>query len=92
MKSGSGDKFGTGSQAGSQAPSEGSSSGGLEHSHSASSEVVVVQGDDENAAADEENEGDLDDEEAMSQGPVSLLDISNSNNEEACKAAAHEKA
>ena len=50
-----------------------------------------MQEDDEDAADDEEDESDLDDEEALSQGTVSLLDISNSNNEETCKATAHEK-
>ena len=77
-------------------PSEGSSSSSSEGSHSTSleviSKVVPVQEDDENAAADEEDEGPLDDEEALSQGTVSLLDISNSDNEEAHKATAHEKA
>ena len=66
-----------------------------QNTHSASlevvAEVVPVQEDEENAAADEEDEGPSDDEEAQSQGTVSLLDISNSDNEEACKAAAHEK-
>ena len=92
-ESGSGDESGAGSPAGSQAPSEGSSSSGSECSHSTSPEVVLVQGDDEDAAGDEEDEGHSDDEEALSQGTVSLLDISNSDNEEARKAtAAHEKA
>ena len=51
-----------------------------------------MQGDDEDAAADEKDEGHSDDEEALSQGTVSLLNISNSNNEEAHKAAVHDKA
>ena len=46
-----------------------------------------MQEDDENAAADEEDKGPLDDEEAQSQGTVLLLDISNSDNEEARKAS-----
>ena len=53
---------------------------------------VVLVPDDEDAAADEEEEGPLDDEEALSQGTVSLLDISNSDNKEACKATVHKKA
>ena len=90
-ESGSSDECGAGSPAGSQVPSEGSSSSSWEHSHSASPQVVLLQGDDEDAAADEEDEGYSDDKQAMSQGTVSLLDISNSDNEEACKAAAHDK-
>ena len=50
-----------------------------------------MQEDDENTAADEEDKGPSDDEEAQSQGTVSLFDISNSDNEEAHKAAAHKK-
>ena len=50
-----------------------------------------MQEDEENTAADEEDEGPSNDKEAQSQGTVSLLDISNSDNEEARKAAAHEK-
>ena len=77
-------------------PSKGSSSSSSEGSHSTSlkvvSKVVLVQEDDENAAAGEEDKGPSDDEEAQSQGTVSLLDISNSDNEEARKATAHEKA
>ena len=50
-------------------------------------------GEGEEAVADAEEEEDgSDDEETLSQGTVSLLDISNSDNEETCKAAAHEKA
>ena len=50
-------------------------------------------GEGEEAVADAEEEEDgSDDEEALSQGTVSLLDISNSDNEETHKAAAHEKA
>ena len=79
-----------GSHTGSQAPSEGSSSTGLEHS--ASPKVVLVQGDDEDTAAGGEDAGHLEDEEALSQGMVSLLDISTSDNEEACKTAAYETA
>ena len=50
-----------------------------------------MQEDDENSAADEEDEGPSDDEEAQLQKTVSLLDISNSDNEEARKAAAYKK-
>ena len=82
-ESGSGEESGNCCPARSQAPSEGSSS--------ASPEVVLVQGDDEDAAGNEEDEGHSDDEEALSQGTMSLLDISNSDNEEAHKAAVHEK-
>ena len=45
----------------------------------------------EDAADDEEEEGRSDDEETLSQRTVSLLDISNSDNEETHKAAAREK-
>ena len=75
-----------GSHAGSQVPSEGSGSSGSEHSWSTSPEVVLVQGD-EDTAAGGEDAGHSEDEEALSQGMVSLLDISNSDNEEAHKAA-----
>ena len=87
-ESGSGDESSTYSPAGSQAPSEGS---GSSSSHSTLPEVVLVQGDDEDAASDEEDESHSDDKEAMSQGTVSLLNISNSDNEEARKTTAHEK-
>ena len=70
------DESGADSPAGSQASSEGSSSSS---SRSTSPEVVLVQGDDEDAATDEEDEGHSDDEEALSQGTVSLLNISNSD-------------
>ena len=83
---GSGDE----SHAGSQVPSEGSSSGGSEHSHSASPDVVLVQQDDEDTAVGGEDAGHLEDEEALSQGMVSLLNVSTSDNKEAHKAAAHE--
>ena len=89
LESGSGDESGTDSSAGSQAPSDGS---GSSSSCSTLPEVVLVQGDDEDAAADEEDEGHSDDEETLSQGTVSLLHISNSDNEEAHKATAHKKA
>ena len=88
-ESGSGDESSTNSAGGSQAPPEGSRSSS---SCSASPEVVLVQIDDEDAAADEEDKDHPDDEEAMSQGRVSLLDISKSDNEEARKVTAHEKA
>ena len=78
-----------GSCAGSQAPSEGSSSSGSECSWSASPKVVLVPGDEDTAAGGEDADH-LEDEEALSQGTVSLLDISNSDNEEAHKAAACE--
>ena len=77
-----------GSRTGSQASSEGSGSSGSERSRSTSPEVVLVQ--DEDTAAGGEDTGHSEDDEALSQGTVSLLDISNSDNEEACKAAAHE--
>ena len=80
----------TGSCAGSQAPSEGSSSGGSECSHSTSSDVVLLQGDDEDTTAVGEDAGHSEDEEALLQGMVSLLDISTSDNKEACKADACE--
>ena len=63
-----------------------------EQSCSASPEVVLL-GEGEEAVADAEEEEDgSDDEETLSQGMVSLLDISNSDNEETRKAAAREKA
>ena len=46
----------------------------------------------EGGSGEEEEGGGLDDEETLSQGTVSLLDISNSDNEETCKAAVCEKA
>ena len=58
---------------------------------SASPKVVLVQGD-EDTAAGGEDAGHSEDEEALSQGTVSLLDISNSGNEEARKAAVRETA
>ena len=54
---------------------------------------VVLLGEDEEAPADAEEEEDgSDDEGTLSQGMVTLLNITNSDNEETCKAAAHEKA
>ena len=50
-----------------------------------------MQGD-EDTAAGGEDAGHLEDEEALLQGIVSLLNISNSDNEEARKAAACETA
>ena len=44
----------------------------------------------EDVADDEEEEGSSDDEETLSQGTVSLPDLSNSDNEETRKAAVHE--
>ena len=51
-----------------------------------------MQGDGEDPAVGGEDAGDSEDEEALSQGMVSLLDISTSDNEEAHKATAHETA
>ena len=93
---GSGNESLTGSPAGShaesQVPSEGSSSSGSECSHSASPDVVLLQGDDEDTTAGGEDEGYSEDKEALLQGMVSLLNISTSDNEEACKATACETA
>ena len=75
-----------GSHTGSPVPSKGSSSSGSECSQSASPEVVKVPGD-EDIAAGGEDADHLEDEEALSQGTASLLNISNSDNEEAHKAA-----
>ena len=63
-----GDESGTGSPEKSQAPTEGSDSGGSERSHSASPEVVPLGEGEEDAADDEEEEGGSDDEETLSQG------------------------
>ena len=73
-------------------PSEGSSSGGSECSHSALPDVVLLQDDDEDTTVGGEDAGHSEDKEALSQGTESLLDISTSENEETCKAAAHETA
>ena len=74
-------------------PSEGSGSGGSGCSHSASPDVVLLQGDDEDTAVGgEENAGHSEDKEALSQVTVSLLDISTSNNEDTRKATACETA
>ena len=52
-----------------------------------------MQGDEEDTATGgEEDTGHLDDEETLSQGTVSSLDISTSDNEDACKAITHEAA
>ena len=51
-----------------------------------------MQGDDEDTAAGGEDAGHSEDEEALSQGTLSLLDISTSDNEEARKATAHKTA
>ena len=51
-----------------------------------------MQGDDEDTTAGGEDAGHSEDEEALLQGTVSLLDISTSDNEEARKATAHETA
>ena len=88
---GSDDESGTGSPEESQAPTD-SGSGSLEQSRSASPDIVLL-GEGEEAPADaEEEEDDSDDKETLLQGTVSLLDISNSDNEETRKAAACEKA
>ena len=81
-----------GSQAGSQVPSEGSSSDGSECSHSTSPDVTLVQDDEEDTAAGGEEADHSKDEEAQSQGMVSLLNISTSDNEETRKAIAHKSA
>ena len=79
--------------AGSQVPSEGSSSGGSGCSRSTSPDVVLLQGDDEDTTVGgEEDAGHSEDEEALSQGTVSLLNISTSDNEDAHKATMHEAA
>ena len=68
-------------------PSEGSGSHGSGHSHSASPEIVLLQGnDDDTTVGGEEDASHSDDKETLSQGTVSLLDISTSDNEDACKA------
>ena len=61
-------------------PSEGSGSGESGCSDSLSPDVVLLQGDDDTAAGGEEDAGHSKNEEALSQGTVSLLDISTSNN------------
>ena len=55
-----------------------------------SPDVVLLQEDDEDTTVGGEDAGHSEDEEALSQGTVSLLNISTSDNEEACKAAACE--
>ena len=83
----------TRSHAGSQAPSEGSGSSESGHSCSTSPDVVLVQvNDDDTAAGGEEDTGHSEDKEALSQGTVSLLDISTSDNEDAHKATVCEAA
>ena len=53
--------------------------------------MLVVHGiSDDTAVAGEADAPHSDDEENLSQGTVSLPDISASNNEDACKAIAHE--
>ena len=49
----------------------------------ASPDVVLLQGDDEDTTVGGEDAGHSEDEEALLQGMVSLLDISTSDNEEA---------
>ena len=74
-------------------PSEGSGSSGSGHSHSASPDVVLLQGDDEDTTAGgEEDAGHLEDRDALSQGTVSLLNISTSDNEDTHKATVQEAA
>ena len=77
-ESGLDDKSGMGS------PGSGSSSS--QQSCSASSDVIFL------GESEEEKEISSDDEEMLSHGTVSLLDISNLDNEETCKAAVHKKA
>ena len=61
------------------------------HSCSASPDIVLVQGDDDDTTTvGEEDAGHLDDEETLSQGTVSLPNISASDSEDACKAIACE--
>ena len=55
------------------------------HSHSAYPEIVLVHGDnDDTAMVGEEDVPHSDDEETLSQGTVSLPDISASDDEETC--------
>ena len=72
---------------------KGSGSRGSGCSHSVSPEIVLLQGDDEDTVAgEEEDAGHSDDKDTLSQGTVSLLDISTSNNEDAHEAIAHKAA
>ena len=78
-----------GSRARSQAPSEGSVSRGSGRSCSASPDIVLLQGnDDDTGTGGEEDAGHSDDKETLSLGIVSLLDISASDSEDAHKAIA----
>ena len=62
--------------------SPGSDSSSLQQSRSTSPDVILL------GESEEEEETGSDDEETLSQGTVSYLDISNSDNEETCQAAA----
>ena len=69
-------------------PSEGSGSCGSECSHSTSPEIVLFQRDEEDTAmGGEEDAGHSDNEETLSQGTVSLLNISTSDKATAGEAA-----
>ena len=93
LQSGSSTRSHAGSRSGSQAPSEGSNSSESGCSHSASPDVVLLHGnDDDTTVGGEEDAGHLEDEETLSQGTVSLLDISTSDNEDTRKATACEAA
>ena len=81
----------SGSHASSQACSDGSGSHVSVHSHSASLEIVLVHSnDDDTTMVGEEDAPHSDDEENLSQGTVSLPDISASDDEDARKAIACE--
>ena len=57
------------------------------HSHSASHDIVLVQGDDDDTTAvGEEDAPHSDDKEALSQGTLSLPNISASDDEDTRKA------
>ena len=72
-------------------PLEGSISCGSGCSHSASPDIVLLQSDDDETAVGGEEDADHSDgEETLSQGTVSLLNISASDNEDARKAIVHE--
>ena len=56
------------------------------HSHSASLEIVSVLGNDDDATTAEEDAPHSDNKANLSQGTVSLPDVSASDNGDACKA------
>ena len=67
--------------------SQGSNSHGSGCSRSASPDIVLLQGDDDDTAVvGEDDAGHSDDEETLSQGTVSLPDISASDSEDVGKA------